>query len=53
MYCFRPAASTPVAWSFDEAPAEIETSFQAGGIARDLIRSSFSSSTMRFRRAST
>jgi hypothetical protein len=53
MYCFRPAASTPVAWSFDEALGEIQTSFQAGGITSDLIRSSFSSSTMRFARAST
>jgi len=31
----------------------LRPSFQAGGIAKDLIRSSFSSSTMRFPRAST
>jgi hypothetical protein len=53
MYCFLPAASTPVAWSFDEALPEIQTSFQAGGITSDSIRSSSFSSEMRLPRAST
>jgi hypothetical protein len=42
-----------VACSFDDALAEIQTSFHAGGITSDLIRWSFSSSVIRLPRAST
>ena len=42
-YCFRPATSMPVACSFAPGLGEIQTSCQAGGIARSRIRSSCSS----------
>jgi len=53
MYWRRPAASRPVAWSFAVGRGEIQTSFQAGGIASRWIRYSFSASLMRLPRAST
>src|SRR3982751_4195370 len=43
----------PVAWSFDRAVGAIQTSFQAGGIASDRIRSSFPSSVIGLPAAST
>jgi hypothetical protein len=43
----------PVAWSFALGLGEIQTSFQAGGITSDSIRSSFSGSEIRRPLAST
>jgi hypothetical protein len=43
----------PVACSFERAVGAIHTSFQAGGIASDLIRSSFDSSVIGLPAAST
>ena len=43
-YCFRPAASIPVAWIRAPGLGEIQTSRHAGGIARARMRSSCSSS---------
>ena len=36
----RPAASTPVAWMWPRASFEIQTSFHAGGMPSEVIRSS-------------
>ena len=52
-YCVRPAASTPVAWSFAPGRGEIQTSRHAGGITSSSIRASCSGSVMRCPRPST
>jgi hypothetical protein len=41
-----------VAWSFAVGLSEIQTSFQAGGIASSWIRSSFAESVIRLPRPS-
>src|SRR4051812_12321998 len=48
MYCFRPALSYPVACSFARPLGEIDTFFQAGGIASFSMRSIFDGSVISF-----
>ncbi|HEY1852966.1 MAG TPA: hypothetical protein VGG40_00135 [Solirubrobacterales bacterium] len=43
----RPAASIPVACRWPSGSGQIQTSFQAGGIASSRIRASVSSSSIR------